>query len=260
MLFRVLGKLYQRGVARLLGLEGWADEKLPPLVQRETYHVASEVVDLLLGIENGRPDLERVTNWLASVESARYITNRMGLASNLRDRDALIDHALAACRVEGLVLEFGVYEGNSLRNIAQAYEGPVYGFDSFEGLPEDWTHFQLKGRFSLEGRLPEFEEDNVNLVPGWFDDTLPGFVKEHAGPVRFLHVDSDIYSSARTVLTGLSDRLVSGSVILFDEYFNYPGWQEHEFRAFQEFIAETGHRYEYLGYASRHSSVAVRLL
>lgn len=260
MLGRLLGRLYQRGMATLLGIEGWAAERLPALVRNESHAAVSDAVNNLLGGATGRPDLERLTHWLASVDSARYITAHMGFAANLVERDALIRHALAACRVDGLVLEFGVYRGETLRIIAQNFDGPVYGFDSFEGLPEDWTHFQRKGRFSLDGGLPVFEEPNVTLVRGWFDETLSSFASQHPGPVRFLHVDSDLYSSARTVLTGLADRLVSGSVILFDEYFNYPGWQEHEFRAFKEFIATTGHRYTYLGYASRHQAVAVQLV
>ena len=51
-----------------------------------------------------------------------------------------------------------------------------------------------------------------------------------AGPVALLHLDSDIYSAAIFVLrTLIADRrIVSGTVIVFDELFNYCGFENHE--------------------------------
>ena len=116
-------------------------------------------------------------------------------------------------------------------------EVTVHGFDSFEGLPEPWTGWTVdRGGFGGEG-LPKVEP-NVELHVGWFDDTLGPFLADHPGDVSFVHIDSDIYSSARTILRGLADRLQPGSVIVFNEYFNYPNWKQHEFRAFQEFCEE----------------------
>ena len=77
--------------------------------------------------------------------------------------------------------------------------------------------------------------------------------------VGLLHIDCDLYSSTNTVLTALADRIGVGCVIVFDEYFNYPGWESGEYRAFQEFIARTGLKYEYLVFNSRHEQVAVRI-
>ncbi len=76
---------------------------------------------------------------------------------------------------------------------------------------------------------------------------------------RFLHIDCDIYDSTRVVFEHLENRLVPGSVIVFDEYFNYPGWQQHEFRAFQEFIARGNRTYDYIGFSAERGHVAVRL-
>lgn len=77
-------------------------------------------------------------------------------------------------------------------------------------------------RFSLDGGLPVFEQTNVKLVKGWFENTFPVFLTKNAGAARFVHIDSDLYPSAATVLTHLRSRIVSDTVILFDEYFNYP--------------------------------------
>ncbi|MDX2381051.1 MAG: hypothetical protein QNM02_14975 [Acidimicrobiia bacterium] len=75
---------------------------------------------------------------------------------------------------------------------------------------------------------------------------MPAFVAANPAPVAFVHVDSDIYSSAKTVLEQLGPRLRAGSVIVFNEYFNYPNWKQHEYRAWQEYCAATGTTYEYL--------------
>lgn len=163
------------------------------------------------------------------------------------------------CPAEGLVLEFGVYRGASLRLIAAGLQGAVHGFDSFEGLPEDWTSTQHKGRFSLGGAPPGGLPEQVQLHKGWFSDTLPAFLEAHPGPVRFLHVDCDIYSSTLTVLDLLAARLVPGSIVVFDEYLNYPGWQQHEHRALVEASARHGFGFRYFGYASDWLSVGIRI-
>ncbi|MBS1717992.1 MAG: class I SAM-dependent methyltransferase [Armatimonadetes bacterium] len=197
--------------------------------------------------------------WLsASWDSAQYMINHMGLASNLEQCDRLIDFSLGHCSVEGLILEFGVFTGRSLVQIAKSVAPrTAHGFDSFEGLPEDWTYFQKQGRFSLEGQIPDFGEPNIECHKGWFDQTLAPFLAENSGPIRFLHIDSDLYSSAKTVLDALKDRIVPGTVILFDEYLNYPGWQQHEYKAWQEHVASQNLKYEYIGFASMDYSVAV---
>jgi hypothetical protein len=262
MLGSVFGRLYRGLVGRLPGIDTLVAERIAQRQAADT--PLSPPGDLAAFLRFGAEprttlDIEQTAYWLASVSSAQYFLQHMRMAQNLREPESLLRFALEQCAVEGLVLEFGVYQGNSLRIIAECVDGPVYGFDSFEGLPEDWTHYQRKGRFSLEGRLPRFEQPNVHLVPGWFEETLPGFLATHPGPARFIHVDSDLYRSAATVLTHLAPRMTRGTLILFDEYLNYPGWEHHEFRAFQEFIQASGRSYEYLGFASSYHSAAVRL-
>jgi tetratricopeptide (TPR) repeat protein len=165
---------------------------------------------------------------------------------------------LAAARPDGLVLEFGVRFGTSVRQIAALAKQPVHGFDSFEGLPETWHH-EARGSYTTKGVVPAVP-DNVTLHVGWFEDTLPGFLKDHAGPVRFMNVDCDIYSSTRTVLELLAGRIVPGTVIVFDEYIGYREWREDEYRAFQEAVARHGWRYEYLCFSFFTKQVAVRIL
>ena len=183
----------------------------------------------------------------------------MGGALPCSSREEVLDAALDRAPRDGLVCEFGVFEAWSTNHIADRLpDRTVYGFDSFEGLPERWRASFGPGAFSTGGRLPRVRP-NVRLMKGWFDETLPAFAAAHPGPAALLHVDCDLYSSTRCVLERLGGRLVPGSVIVFDEYFNYPGWEEHEFRAFGEFVARRRLRYEYLAYNLLHEQVAVRV-
>jgi hypothetical protein len=125
----------------------------------------------------------------------------------------------------------------------------VYGFDSFEGLPEKWRDGYDKHAFTREGKLPDVNA-NVRLIKGWFTDTLPSFLLAHPGErVSFLHIDSDLYSAAKYVLDSLADRLARDCVIIFDELVNYPGFDgpNGELRAFYEFITENKVSYEWIG-------------
>lgn len=166
--------------------------------------------------------------------------------------------ALDAAKVEGLVLEFGVRHGNSIRQIASLAKQPVYGFDSFEGLPERWHH-EGKGSYSTKGVIPRVP-GNATLHAGWFEDTLPRFLENTSGNVRLINVDCDIYSSTRTVLDCLAPRIVSGSVIIFDEYIGNEHWREDEFKAFQEAVGKYGWQYEYLAFSFFTKQVVVKIL
>lgn len=157
-----------------------------------------------------------------------------------------------------MYLEFGVYTGTTINHIAKLIDDTVYGFDSFKGLPENWRSGYGEGTFRIDG-LPEVEK-NVKLIPGWFDETLPEFLEDHKENVAFIHVDSDLYSSAKIIFTYLKDRIVSGTIIVFDEYFNYPGWRDGEYKAFKEFINETGKKFRYLAYVEISEQVAVEII
>jgi hypothetical protein len=62
-----------------------------------------------------------------------------------------------------------------------------------------------------------------------------------------------------TILNTLKDNIVPGTVIIFDEYINYPGWELDEFKAWQEHVAKYNVEYEYIGRVSRHQKVAIRV-
>lgn len=160
-------------------------------------------------------------------------------------------------------IEMGVMTGSSIRLFLKEAEKlsikpDVHGFDSFEGMPEDWTKMVSKG--DLAHPMPHFKEDNVKLHKGWFDDTLPKFAKDElTQQIGFLHVDSDLYSSAKTGFDAFREFLKPGTVILFDDYWNYAEFADHEVKAFKEFIADSGLDFEYIGYNRHHMQASVVL-
>jgi Rps23 Pro-64 3,4-dihydroxylase Tpa1-like proline 4-hydroxylase len=147
-----------------------------------------------------------------------------------------------------LWLEFGTASGNTINYISTFTNETVYGFDSFEGLPEKWRDGFDKGAFTRKGVLPEVN-NNVELVKGWFDETLPNFIKMHDKKVSFIHMDADLYSSTKCIFDNLKNYIDDECVIVFDELVNYPGFdgETGELKAFSEFITENKVDYEWIG-------------
>lgn len=178
-----------------------------------------------------------------------------------KTRKALFEWALDQVEVQdGLYLEFGVYKGDSLNRLASLRPNKIfYGFDSFEGLPETWTLGSRRGSFNVEGRFPPVRK-NVRLIKGFFENTLGGFIQNHNKElVSFVHVDCDLYSATRTIFQHIRPMLRPGTVIVFDEYFNYSEWEEGEFKAFSEFLQEKKVNFKYIGYIRTGSQVAVKI-
>jgi hypothetical protein len=189
-----------------------------------------------------------------------FIKKEMNNVDSVASKFELLDKGLSKTEKgdKGLFCEFGVFSGQTINYIAKGINQNIYGFDSFEGLPERWRDGFAKGRFQVE-KLPKVKH-NVTLVKGWFNESLPGFLKEHPEPMSFLHIDCDLYSSTKTIFELCKERIVKGTVIIFDEYFNYDGWEEGEYKAFREFVMENNLRYEYVGYNRNHEQVAVMIL
>ena len=192
----------------------------------------------------------------AKKDTLDYIRKTMIDAPYFEKHPKLVEFVVGEAEKPGLFLEFGVGRGKSIRWIGAATDRKVYGFDSFEGIPEYWNGNPV-GAFAQK-KLPKVP-GNVEFVVGLFNDTLPGFLNEHEEAISFLHVDCDLYSSTVTIFEALASRLQDGSIVLFDEYYNFPRWQEHEFRAFQEFVARTGVEYEYIAWSATGQQVAVRI-
>lgn len=130
-----------------------------------------------------------------------------------------------------LAIEFGVYSGYSISLIRKYYSGPVYGFDSFEGLPEFWRDGFDKGHFKTR-TIPQI--NGVELVIGLFKDTLENFLQNKQPKIKLIHFDADLYSSTIHCLNEVTNYLSDDCIFIFDEFHNYPGWEDHEFKALSE--------------------------
>jgi O-methyltransferase len=132
-------------------------------------------------------------------------------------------------------LEFGVYKGHSISFWSQISRDPhsrFIGFDSFEGLPENWTKKVPKGAFYAGGAVPQVDDERVSFVKGWFQTTLPGFVNGFTPRSRLVvHNDSDLYSSTLFTLVSLNTLLVPRAVVILDDFSH----ATHVFRAFADY-------------------------
>ena len=178
---------------------------------------------------------------------------------------AYYKYCMSHVEVDGLWLEFGVYNGVSIKFLnkmkKEMYPDSEYifhGFDSFEGLPEDW-----KGSLKTKkGDLKSIQVPNIKGVEfhkGWFKDTIPEFVKTHSEPCAFVHIDCDLYSSTVDVLENLSDQIVPGTVILFDELIGYNAWKIHEYKAFMEFVKKYDIEYEWIAFVANAGQAACKI-
>jgi len=163
-------------------------------------------------------------------------------------------------------LEFGVFEGKSMRKWLSLNSNPkssFVGFDTFSGLPDAWGFFhgqRSRGEFDAGGRAPAIDDPRVSFVPGLFQDTLPSFLASFAPKGRLVvNIDCDLYASALYVLTRCHDILVPGAIILFDEFSSVL----HEFRALEDYCAAYRRDYEVIGATvsaiGYYGQVAVRM-
>lgn len=185
-----------------------------------------------------------------------FVRERCLKAVPCRSPRQLLDLAIARTKVDGNYVEFGVFRGASIRHIAACRPKKIiHGFDSFEGLPEDWLH-NPRSTFSTGGKLPRVP-DNVRLCKGYFEDTLPGWVKQNPQPMAFVHIDCDLRSSTATVFQRISPFIRPGTVLLFDDYFNFPGWEQDGHAVFEQVVEEQQWQVRYLGYAFKELLVIV---
>lgn len=196
-------------------------------------------------------------NRRTAVGTYDFIDREMGGALFILDQMKLVQFKFDEIP-EGHVLDLGVYKGSSTRSLSRIFpDRIIHGFDSFEGLPDDWEHV-LKGEFGdLKGELPKVPH-NVVLHKGWFNETLPEWVLAYPGePIALLRVDCDVYSSTQTIFDTVGHLLRPGSWILFDELIGYRGWQEHEYRAFTEFVERVGLEFHFIGYGLTYTAVVI---
>jgi O-methyltransferase len=185
---------------------------------------------------------------------------------------------LSSDLVAGDYIELGVYQGGSLirafKAIHDAYRerasnqlfAPEYrnrvlelwnamrffAFDSFQGLPElsateGRSQEFVKGLFAsglanFERNLKANSIDTSKLVvvPGWFQETCTPETREkyQMKAASIVHIDCDLYESAKLALKFVEPLMVDGTVLIFDDWYNFRGNPDRgEQRAFREWVA-----------------------
>ena len=258
---RAIGEVLAQQTAQLAEQTSDQQATLLDVLERQRREI-EDLRGFVRGLElRMRRDLYFASEVEAAAQSAEFAEEMMSTAPTFPLPHATLRFALGEVSIRGMALEFGVASGTTLEIIAEELGSRkditvVAGFDVFSGLPETWRTGFPKGLFEQD-TIPEVP--GAQIVPGLFEDSLPGFLKGHHEKLAFLHLDADLYSSTVTVLDLVADRLTVGTVIVFDEYFNFPGWRNHEYRAWTEFVARTGTEFDYLGYTVDNEQVVIRI-
>jgi hypothetical protein len=201
----------------------------------------------------------------AVVDSFNYAKENMKGAYSFLDRfDGLglsIKEAKRRFPSRNLVLEFGVYKGGMINYQAKKFpELKFVGFDSFEGLQEQWSGMAPEKTFDLGGKLPRVR-GNVELVKGWFAESGPRWKMQNpaSGVPLLVHVDCDTYAATVDVLEFCSDYVEHGLVIHFDDYFGFPNWRTGGFKALKEMSEKRRWRLTYLSYGTKEVAVLAEM-
>jgi hypothetical protein len=176
--------------------------------------------------------------------SKRYILYQY-VSDKLNIRNESIDY-----------LEFGVSGAYSFKWWIGNCINPdsrFYGFDTFEGLPENWGTYN-KG--DMAANIPDIDDPRAEFVKGLFQETLPKFLLSHNltnGKRKVIHLDADLFSSTLYALTTMAPYLRKGDILIFDE-FNVPN---HEFFAFKIFCDSYYFKTKLLGAVNNYYQVAL---
>ena len=182
-------------------------------------------------------DVRKFAQILAAMEAGEFYSEHL---YNLPFFDSPWDHMQEMARQaagfgSGAFLEFGVARGATIRLIAEVAGRNVVGFDWFKGLPEDWREGINTGAFAMG--VPKVPQ-NVFLEIGLIEETLPAWLERtNPSEINFIHVDTDLYRPATIILAQCSP-YIRKAIIVFDEFYNYPGWRQHEYKAFCEFRSQ----------------------
>ena len=130
--------------------------------------------------------------------------------------------------------------GDSFKYLVPSFASG-FGFDSFQGLPEDWGVVP-RGTYSSRGRVPDIE--SAEFIVGEFASTLPQFFDSKRPMAGLINFDADLYSSTITALSNARPVIDHKTTLVFDEFIVNNNWEQDEFKALNEFCEANGFKYE----------------
>lgn len=180
-----------------------------------------------------------LSKWISQQDKKNILNDFYSPKRDYLKRYKLYSHVIDTLSIKDKpfdYLEFGVFNGDSLKWWATTCSNPetkFYGFDTFEGLPENWGTYK-KGEMSAH--LPVIDDTRVTLIKGLFQNSVPEFLSTHnmkSEKRKIVHLDADLFSSTLFALTSLAIYLKKGDVLMFDE-FNVPNHEYYAFKCFCE--------------------------
>jgi hypothetical protein len=171
-------------------------------------------------------------------------------------RWALFDHMTDLSKKDRPFYEFGVWRAEAFRYLIKTFK-KGYGFDTFEGIPEDW-HSEKAGTYTSDGNVPKIK--GGKFIVGKFEDTLPGFFAEKRPTASIINFDADLYSSTICALNFAKPVIDQHTILIFDEFLMNDYWEEDEYKALEEFCTDNDYTYEVLAISFFTKQVAVKIV
>ena len=192
-------------------------------------------------------------HYCRSIKWVHELTNTPSIFFN---RWSFFDHMIDICDTGRPFYEFGVWNGASFKYLIKSLH-TGFGFDTFEGLPEDW-HTEKAGTYSAFGTIPKIK--GGDFIKGKFEDTLPIFFSEQRPTASIINFDADLYSSTICALENCKSVIDSQTILIFDEFIINRNWEEDEYKALNEFCARHQYAYEVIAVSYYTKQVAVKLI
>ena len=170
-------------------------------------------------------------------------------------RWALFDRMIELSSKDRPFYEFGVWRGEAFKYLIKSFK-KGFGFDTFEGLPEDWDEFKA-GSYTSDGIIPKIS--GGDFIVGKFEDTLPDYFSTTRPKAALINFDADLYSSTICALNCASSVIDQRTILIFDEFLINPNWENDEFKALEDFCSRNNYEYEVLAISFFTKQVAVRL-
>ena len=184
------------------------------------------------------------------------ITSGLLYSNKYKVRDFLIKYINEQGNIDqNICLEFGVRNGLSINYFSKNIKSQFYGFDTFQGIPEDWVGTSgHKGSYSANGVIPKVNK-NVSIIQGLIEDTLVDFLINNKKKISFIHIDVDIYSTSKFILNKIKEYIQGDVIILFDDFCCFPGWKNGEYKALNEVFDEE--KIKYLAFGGEVCAVKI---
>lgn len=151
--------------------------------------------------------------------------------------------------------EFGVWRGEAFEYLIKKFR-KGFGFDTFQGLPEDW-HDELAGTYSSQGKIPDIA--GGEFIVGKFEDTLPSFFETKRPVASVINFDADLYSSTICALQNSRSVIDESTILIFDEFLMNDNWEQDEYKALEEFCDIFNLVYDVVAFSFFSKQVAVKL-